>query len=44
MNPVLGILINALLKYVQAHPDEIEKLVAVLIQQAIAGLSRQGGQ
>jgi hypothetical protein len=35
MNPVLQAVINALLKYLNDHPDQVEKLVAALIDYLI---------
>jgi len=35
MNPILKAMIDALLKYLQDHPDQVEKLVAALIDYLI---------
>lgn len=44
MNPIFQLLLNAVLNYAKAHPAEVEKLVGVLVQQAIAALSKSQGQ
>lgn len=44
MNPIFKLLIDAVLKYAQAHPDEIEKLIGVLVNQAIAAFHKKAQQ
>lgn len=36
MNPVLQILIDALIKYVKTHPEEVEKLVEMIVKAIIS--------
>lgn len=38
MDGILGLLLNAVVNYAKSHPDEIEKLVGALVNQAIAAL------
>ena len=40
MNPVFQLLLDSLLRYAQTHPEEIEKLIATLIHQAITAMTK----
>lgn len=35
MNPILKLILDALMKYVEAHPDQIEILVKALIDKIV---------
>lgn len=35
MNPVLQILIDALLKYVKTHPEEVEKIIEMIVKAVL---------
>lgn len=39
MNPIIEMLLNALVKYLQSHPDEVDKLVHVLVQRLTESLA-----
>jgi len=41
MNPILQAIINALLKYLQDHPEEVEKLVVALIDWLIKQIPKK---
>lgn len=38
MNPILKMLLDAVVKYIQTHPDEMEKLVEYLIKMFLKWL------
>lgn len=35
MNPVLKLLLDALMNYVKTHPDEVEKLIEMIVKAII---------
>lgn len=41
MNPVVKMLLDALMKYIQTHPEEVEKLVQLAIEALIKYLEEQ---
>jgi hypothetical protein len=40
MNVVLKLLLNGVLKYLESHPDEVEKLIEACVQWATAELKK----
>jgi hypothetical protein len=40
MNPVLQMLLNAVVKYLEAHPDEVQRLVEAAIQWLLSELAK----
>lgn len=39
MNPVLKMLLDALMKYLQNHPEDVEKLVELIVKAIIDALN-----
>jgi hypothetical protein len=42
MNPLVKMLLDSLIKYLQAHPDQLDALIASLIQTLIQSQAKQG--
>jgi hypothetical protein len=41
MNPILKLALSAALKYLESHPEQIEKLVAQLIEHLLTQVNQQ---
>lgn len=35
MNPILSLILNAFIKYIESHPDQVEILVKALIDKIV---------